>query len=134
MSCMTVGRRQLGGQQPGLRTKHIKGTWTLLSTSGTQSGGLSMSHWGCLAYRSPHLAHWCSQHSMYLIHTPGLTLWWAGVVGRLPVCDPDSRKSELLQIANNHVQKASLNLWTWERPPLRKQNRGYDHTAWLCRI
>ena len=72
-----------------------------------------MSHWGRLAYRSPHLAHWRSQRSMYLFRTPALTLWWVGVVGRLPVCDPDSSKGELLQIAYKHVQKASLNLWTW---------------------
>ena len=48
--------------------------------------------------------------------------------------NPNDDKSEILQIANKHIKKAILNLWAWVRPPMGKQKRGYEHTAWLYGI
>ena len=60
---------------------------------------------------------------------------------QLPVCAADGDKSKLLQVASEQVQKASLNVGTWERPqtkhtapPCENKKGGCQHSAGFGRI
>lgn len=69
MSCLVWGwekagrvtHRKLGG---------ISGMWLLLTAMQTPARGLPVNCWGCLAYRSPHLAHRHRPCSVCLTHAP----------------------------------------------------------------
>ena len=85
----------------------IKGTQILLTVLQTPSRSLLMSCWGhftCVSQAPP---------ALFASHPHILP-----PCGHLPVCTPNGGlESELWQMASEHAQKASLNLWTRERQP-----------------
>lgn len=83
--------------------------------------------------RIPQLIYKHPQCSTHLTHTHS---------GWFPVHTSKSSKSKPLQIATEHLQKASPNLWDWEKvhklehstPSYGKDTEGCQHSVQLCRI